>query len=167
MAWGGLEDMKTVSVILLLLIVGFFILFFVLGLISRSGDAAGLVEGRLSKCPNKPNCVSSEQKSDTGHYVEPIAISMDNASEVLPILRTSIHEMGGSIESESDNYLAATFTSSFFRFVDDLEVRIDPAESLIHIRSASRVGHSDAGVNRKRVELLRKLYSDKASKAGA
>ena len=159
--------MKMISILLLLLIVGFLILFFVLGLVSRSGEANGLVEGRLSKCPDKPNCVCSEHKSNINHYVEPIAVSIDNEAGVLPVLKSSIHEMGGSVQTESDNYLAATFTSSFFRFVDDLELRIDPGASLIHVRSASRVGHSDMGVNRQRVELLRKLYSKSASKSGS
>lgn len=159
--------MKTVSIILLLLMVGFLILFFVLGLVSRWGEAAGLVEGRLSKCPDKPNCLCSEHKSDIDHYIEPITVSLDNGDAVLPVLKSSIREMGGSMQTESGNYLAATFTSSLFRFVDDLELRIDPDAGLIHVRSASRVGHGDMGINRKRVELLRKLYSDSASKWGS
>ena len=73
--------------------------------------------------------------------------------------------MGGRIEAESDHYLAATFSSAIFGFVDDLEIRVDSSERVIHIRSASRVGHSDMGVNRKRTELLRKLYLEKVSNA--
>ena len=159
--------MKTISIILLLLIVGFLILFFVLGLVSRSGEPAGLVEGRLSKCPDKPNCVSSEQKSDIDHYIEPMTMPSDQAPEILTVLKATIHDMGGVVQVEGGNYLAATFSSSFFRFVDDLEIRIDPDARLIHVRSASRVGHSDMGVNRKRVELLRKLYSESAPKLGS
>ena len=66
--------------------------------------------------------------------------------------------MGGSIQAEKTDYLAATFTSSIFRFVDDLEIRIDTGQEMIHLRSASRVGHSDGGVNRKRVELLKNSF---------
>lgn len=66
--------------------------------------------------------------------------------------------MEGNIETESDSYIAVTFTSSFFGFVDDLEIRIDQSHDAIHVRSASRVGYSDRGVNKKRVELLKELY---------
>ncbi|MDQ6965890.1 MAG: DUF1499 domain-containing protein, partial [Mariprofundaceae bacterium] len=58
-----------------------------------------------------------------------------------------------------DDYLHATFTSRLFRFVDDVELHRDAASGVVHIRSASRVGHSDFGVNRKRVEVIRKLLS--------
>ena len=66
--------------------------------------------------------------------------------------------MGGNIQVENDNYLAATFTSSIFRFVDDLEIRIDLDQKIIHLRSASRVGRSDGGVNRERIKRLKSLY---------
>jgi uncharacterized protein (DUF1499 family) len=64
--------------------------------------------------------------------------------------------MGGSVQVEHDSYLAATFTSSIFGFVDDLEIRVDSERKTIHLRSASRVGHGDGGVNRKRTERLKK-----------
>ena len=73
--------------------------------------------------------------------------------------------MGGDVQVESGNYLAATFTSAIFKFVDDLEIRIDSTEEVIHIRSASRVGYSDMGVNKKRTELLKKLFNNKVSEA--
>ena len=63
------------------------------------------------------------------------------------------------IVTKTDNYLHAEATSQLLRFVDDLEIRVDEAERLIHIRSASRVGHSDLGVNRQRVESIRKLFN--------
>ena len=66
--------------------------------------------------------------------------------------------MGGSIEDESKDYFASTFSSGIFGFVDDFEIRIDPVKKIIHIRSASRVGHGDMGVNKKRIELLKQLY---------
>ena len=69
--------------------------------------------------------------------------------------------MGGSLQAEADNYLAFTFTSSIFRFVDDLEIRIDTDQDMIHMRSASRVGRSDRGVNKKRIEQLKKLIHSK------
>jgi uncharacterized protein (DUF1499 family) len=138
------------------------IAFFILGLMSHSGAAYGLVEGRLKQCPGKPNCVNSEFVSDAEHYIEPLAYSADHAAQVLPWLKTIIRDMGGSIQVEETDYLAATFTSSLFRFVDDLELRIDTDQKTIHLRSASRVGYGDGGVNRKRVELLKNSFQLKS-----
>jgi uncharacterized protein (DUF1499 family) len=131
---------------------------FILGLMSKSGQAPNLVDGRLTQCPDKPNCVNSEFVSDAEHYIEPLVYSADEAAQVLPRLKTIIYDMGGSIQAEEADYLAATFTSSIFRFVDDMELRIDADQNTIHLRSASRVGRSDGGVNRKRVELLKKSF---------
>jgi len=131
---------------------------FMLGHRSQSGEAHGLVDGRLKQCPEKPNCVNSEFASDAEHYIEPLVYSADDAARVASRLKTIIGDMGGSIQVEKPGYLAATFTSSLFRFVDDLELRIDTDQKTIHLRSASRVGHGDGGVNRKRVELLKNSF---------
>ena len=131
---------------------------FVLGFMSKSDEANGLVEGRLSRCPAKPNCVCSEFRADNDHFVEPLVISSEDTADVITRLKSVIREMGGSIRHEKDNYLAATFTSAIFRFVDDLEIRVDPEANLIHLRSSSRVGHGDRGVNRQRVEQLKKSF---------
>jgi uncharacterized protein (DUF1499 family) len=136
---------------------------FVLGYRSQSARAYGLVEGRLQRCPDTPNCVSSEFVSDTKHYIEPLVYSADQAIQVLPRLKTIIRELGGSIQVEQADYLGATFTSSVFRFVDDLELRIDTEHNTIHLRSASRVGRGDLGANRKRVERLRHSFHSQAT----
>lgn len=157
--------MKTALITLSLLIAAVIVLFFILGVLSKSGKATGLVDGRLANCPDKPNCVCSEQQEDTGHYVEALMIPDDKAADTLPVLKNVILEMGGTIEAESDHYLAATFSSAIFGFVDDLEIRIDSIQKVIHIRSASRVGHGDMGVNRKRAVLLGKLYMQQLATA--
>jgi uncharacterized protein (DUF1499 family) len=131
----------------------------VLGYMSHSAEVPGVVDGRLQQCPDKPNCVNSEFESDAEHFVEPLVYSADNAGgQVLSRLKTIIVDMGGNIEIEASDYLAATFTSSIFRFVDELEIRVDSSQKVIHLRSASRVGHGDGGVNRKRVALLKKTF---------
>ncbi len=150
--------MKIVLIFIPILIFAAFVVLFILGLMSQSGEARGLVEGKLTKCPDKPNCVCTEFKADVEHYIDPVGFSQTTTAEVLSRLKNSIDEMGGSIRAENDNYLAATFTSSIFRFVDDLEIRVDMEQKLIHLRSASRVGYSDRGVNRKRIERLKILY---------
>jgi uncharacterized protein (DUF1499 family) len=130
----------------------------VLGYRSRFTGAYGLVEGRLKRCPCTPNCVSSESGSDPEHAIEPIFYAAEDAAQVLPRLKALIRDMGGRIQVETTDYLAATFTSSVFRFVDDLELRIDADRNAIHLRSASRVGRSDFGVNRKRAALLKTAF---------
>ena len=129
---------------------------------SQSDEANGLVEGRLTQCPDTPNCVCSEFVPDAVHYIEPLVISAGDAAQILVRLKSIIREMGGSIQAEKTDYLAATFTSSIFRFVDDLEIRIDTGQKMIHLRSASRVGRGDGGVNRDRVESLKNLFHLKA-----
>jgi len=153
-----LEKLLIIAVSIALLVV---IAFFVLGYRSQSGEASGLVEGLLQQCPGTPNCVSSEFVADAEHYIEPLVYSDDDAAQVMPRLKTIVREMGGSIQAEKTDYLAATFTSSIFRFVDDLEVRIDADKKTIHLRSASRVGRSDLGANRKRVERLKNSFQAK------
>ena len=152
--------MKYILIILLFLIILIFIVLMVLGYISRSGEPPGMSEGRLTECPDKPNCVCSEYKNDADHYIEPVIISVIT-KKAPEILRESIQGAGGKIQKESRDYIAATFSSSVFGFVDDLECRIDYDKNEIHFRSASRVGYGDLGVNRKRVELIKALFLKK------
>jgi uncharacterized protein (DUF1499 family) len=153
--------MKIVIIIIVTLIVGAILVLFVLGQMSQSGEANGLFETKLTKCPDKPNCICTEFEADATHYIDPIVFTQSNDLGFLSRLKNSIREMGGSIQAEADNYLAFTFTSSIFKFVDDLEIRIDTDQKMIHVRSASRVGHSDRGVNKKRIEQFKKLFQSK------
>lgn len=147
--------MKTTVIIIFLLLALVVIWFFVQGYLSRSGSAPGLDAGHLASCPDKPNCVCSEYAGDNNAFVAPVELSNISRVVVWPQLKQAIVAMGGTIQQEQDDYLAATFKSSVFGFVDDLEVRFDKAENLLHLRSASRVGHSDFGVNRQRVAALK------------
>ena len=132
---------------------------FVLGYLSQSGRPSGLVEGRLSPCPDKPNCVCSESRRQPAHFVDPLPMTSPSADEVLADLQAVVSGLGGEIGIVSGDYLAATFTSRLFRFVDDVEFRIDTQAGVVHVRSASRVGHSDLGANLERVENIRSLLS--------
>lgn len=146
--------MKTALIVIVLVVVAGILLLFVLGFVSRSGQPPGLVDGRLAQCPAKPNCVSTEA-GDAAHYIEPLPLRDTAPGDVLPVIRAVIEQMGGRVRVERDHYLASTFSSAIFGFVDDLEVLVDPEAGLVHLRSASRVGHGDMGVNRKRASLLR------------
>jgi len=118
----------------------------------------GIKDGKLAPCPSTPNCVSS-QSSDREHAVEPLSFA-GTATGAHAALRQIILSMKRSqIIIETDSYSHAEFTSAIFRFVDDVEFWFDENEKVIHVRSASRVGNSDLGVNRKRVEEIRARWT--------
>lgn len=156
--------MKKVLVVFIFLIIAVVILFIVLGHISKSGEAAGLVQGKLLRCPDKPNCMCSEQKDDIDHYIAPIILPRNTQDDTLTLLKDTIQELGGDMRTEIGTYLAATFSSAIFGFVDDFEMRIDSTQKVIHIRSASRAGYGDLGVNKKRAELFKDLFYQKVKK---
>jgi len=118
-----------------------------------------LVDGRLRACPKSPNCVSSES-DDTSSRVEPLTFK-GPPEKAWGDLKETIQELGGKIQEEHDGYLWATFTSRVFRFVDDVEFRMVSTDGIIHVRSGARVGYSDLGVNRRRVEKLRTIFNQK------
>ena len=114
----------------------------------------GLAESRLRTCPESPNCVSIEA-TDVEHSIDAFTLTAD-AEEAWQAVRRILAELPRTrIVAEGGNYLHAECTSRIFRFVDDLELQLRPADGVIAVRSASRVGRSDLGVNRDRVESLR------------
>ena len=146
-------------IVLAVLILVVVVMFFLRGKASKNGRAPGLVDGKLAKCSRKPNAACSEFADDTSHYVEPIDVSKVNMGQHFYKVIKAIEANGGEIISKNDHYAAATFTSSLFRFVDDVEVRLDKDNGLIHLRSASREGYSDLGVNAKRIAAIKSTYS--------
>jgi uncharacterized protein (DUF1499 family) len=117
----------------------------------------GVSDGQLLPCPDSPNCVSS-QSTDQEHYIDPLALE-SSASEALAKLKEVIQAMERtSIIEEADNYLYAEFKSAKMGFVDDVEFYVDKESKLIHVRSASRVGYGDLGVNRKRIDAIRQGF---------
>jgi uncharacterized protein (DUF1499 family) len=115
-----------------------------------------LVNGKLRPCPGTPNCVCSESdKSD--EQVAPL--SFTGAPEAAwSALKSAVAGLGGSVRDETAGYLWTTFLVPVLGFTDDVEFRLDATAKLIHVRSASRMGYSDLGVNRTRVEQLREAF---------
>lgn len=109
----------------------------------------------LAPCPRSPNCVSS-QASDAGHRVEPLALRVPSDAAWTAAKRAVQAMPRTRIVDERPGYLRAEATSLLFRFVDDLELALAEDGGRLDVRSASRVGYSDLGANRKRVEALRK-----------
>jgi uncharacterized protein (DUF1499 family) len=119
----------------------------------------GIKDGKLAPCPSTPNCVSS-QGSDKTHAIEPLLFT-GNVTGAHAALRTIILSMKRSqIITDTDIYIHAEFTSAIFRFVDDVEFWFDENAKVIHVRSASRIGSSDLGVNRERVEEIRARWKE-------
>jgi uncharacterized protein (DUF1499 family) len=117
----------------------------------------GMIDGRLADCPASPNCVST-QAVDADHRMEPIPFT-SSPDEMMQRIEAVIAEMTQTkIVTTEGNYLHAEFRSALFRFVDDVEFLIDPESQLVHFRSVSRVGYSDFGVNRRRMEEIREAF---------
>ena len=117
----------------------------------------GVVDGRLRPCPSSPNCVCS-QDADAEHTIAPLQFSGDAKSAWQRLRQVIDGQSRIRVISADDLYLHVEFTTALLRFVDDVEFLLDSANGVVHIRSASRVGHSDLGTNRKRIEGIRKLF---------
>jgi uncharacterized protein (DUF1499 family) len=111
---------------------------------------------QLKACPPSPNCVTSFcDPEDTVHFIEPFTFS-GKADEAMNSLRKVIlNQERSAIIVEKPNYIHAEFTSKLMRYVDDVEFLLDDKNKKIHIRSASRLGSKDFGVNRERIEKIR------------
>lgn len=130
-------------------------LFFVLGIMNQPPGGLGIVDGQLAACPDSPNCVSTFSVS-TEHQMDPIPFP-GSTDHLVEKLKSIVGQLPRTrVVRQTDNYLHVECRSFWFRFVDDVEFLIDAEQKLIHFRSASRVGYSDLGVNRRRMETLQK-----------
>ena len=136
-------------------------LILLVGCSSIGKKETGVVNGVFYPCPKSPNCVSSMAPKDDSHYIEHISYDGFNReiarNKIINILeglkKTTI------VESQ-DNYIHAEARSSFFNFVDDVEFYLPENEKIIHIRSLARLGYSDFGVNRKRIEEIKVKFNE-------
>ena len=117
----------------------------------------GVKDGRLAPPKRTPNSVSSQaDAADSEHYIAPIPFKGD-ALAAMAALRKAVEGMNGAtVIRHEGNYLYAEFRTKLMRFVDDVEFTFDEKSGLIHLRSASRLGRRDFGVNRARVESIRR-----------
>jgi len=123
-------------------------------------DNIGIVNSMLTPCPESPNCVSSDSL-DESHYVPAFKLEANAElvwSEIKVYLQAQ-HNM--EIMTETTDYLYVESTSSLMRFVDDFELHLRLKDGIIAVRSASRLGKSDFGVNKQRVDDLYKALNDK------
>ncbi|KGX83805.1 DUF1499 domain-containing protein [Pontibacillus marinus] len=122
-----------------------------------SNQSLGVQNGKLAPCPSSPNCVST-QSEDSSKKMEPLPFKGD-ITDTKQKLKTILESYPRTkIQNEDGNYIHSTFKTKFLRFTDDVEFYFDEEEKVIHFRSASRVGYSDLGKNRSRMEEIQKLY---------
>jgi uncharacterized protein (DUF1499 family) len=118
----------------------------------QRSSSLGVEAGHLLACPATPNCVAS-QEDDSAHKI-PALIYLGTSEQAIADLQQILEGFPKvKVISSTDNYLYAEFTSALMGFVDDVEFYVVPPE--IQVRSASRLGESDLGVNRKRLESIR------------
>ncbi len=120
----------------------------------------GINNNELAPCPESPNCVNSQAVSEK-HYIQPMSYTGTQQEAHDRLLQILESEKRTKILSVQENYIRVEFTSALFRFVDDVEFYFPEEqddETIIHVRSASRVGYSDLGANRKRIERIRSEF---------
>ncbi len=117
----------------------------------------GLKDGKLTPCPNKPNCVIS-QTEDKKHFIAPIAYDHSKDEAIKRITVVIKAQKRAKVIEQKENYLRVEFTTAIMKFTDDVEFYF-PDEKIIHVRSASRIGYHDMGLNRKRIEKIRQAFN--------
>ena len=126
-------------------------------LLSATPAAAG--PSRLSPCPDSPNCVSS-QSTDSARFIEPLRYTGNLADARQKLIGLLENAKRVRLISAETDYLHAEFRSLIFNFVDDVEFYFSSEDRIVRVRSASRTGYYDFGVNRKRVERLRATFEN-------
>ncbi len=136
-----------------------------LGLLQGSApDDLGVRDGRLKPPSASPNSVSSQAQLHPQHprhveaQIAPLRYTGDGAAAFAHLQGLMEATPGATIVKREAGYLYATYTTSVLRFVDDVEFWLDPAGGAIQVRSASRLGKSDLGANRARIEALREKF---------
>lgn len=115
------------------------------------------LDGNDMNCPDSPNCVSS-LASDSAHFIAPLTFNDQPQAAMQRLKAALLSEKRVTIVKEQADYLHAEVRSFIFRFVDDVEFTLVPEQGPFQIRSSSRVGYSDFGVNRRRIERIRQLF---------
>jgi len=117
----------------------------------------GVKAGKFAPCPSTPNCVSS-QSQDAQHKIAPLTYT-GNAKAAFADLKKLVEQQERThLIKATDTYLYAEFSTPILGFVDDVEFWLDRGHKAIQVRSASRLGEADLGVNRKRIEQIRQQW---------
>lgn len=131
-----------------------------------SGLGARSITDRMAPCPNTPNCVST-LATDRSHAISPIAYTGSAGAAKTALLDIIAQMPRSTMVADEADYVHVEFRSLVFRFVDDVEFVLDDEAKLIHFRSAARLGRGDLGVNRRRMERIRRAFEQAMSSADA
>jgi len=143
----------------LAIVLGFLAVRVIIAVVSPKAIKIRPANGQLAECPESPNCVSS-QAERADQKVEPLKYS-GPMEEAKLRLRLVIDGMPGTKVLQEDRiYMQVEYQTLVFGFIDDVEFLMDDAKKVIHVRSASRLGYSDLGTNRRRVEAIRRLFEN-------
>ncbi len=126
---------------------------------SQANRPANVGNGRIEKGSGKPNYVSSLPEEPEPNRIDPLIASNDPETAWAAALDAVQSLDKATVVTKTESYLHAEVRSSFFNFVDDLELQLVSEERKIHLKSASRVGYSDLGANRNRIEKVRSRFS--------
>ncbi|WP_255033936.1 DUF1499 domain-containing protein [Rhodoferax sp. TH121] len=152
--------------LLLLVIAAVLLLVGQLGMLKGTAPTdLGVKEGRLKPPARTPNSVSSQANLYPDHpqnnyaAIPPLAYQGDSKAAMARLLSVVQAQPGTVIVSQTDTYIYAQSTTRLLRFTDDVEFWLDLSKQTIHVRSASRIGRKDFGVNRQRVETIRAQFN--------
>lgn len=145
---------------MILKIIGLIIVLIITMMVMKNNQVPsglGLTDGKLAEVPKSPNGVSTqtEVKEKKVEALPFIGTLEDSRKRVLEAMTNygKYH-----VVAKRDQYLHVVFKTGTMQYKDDAEFYFDTEEELIHFRSASRVGHSDMGLNKERYEAIRRLY---------
>jgi uncharacterized protein (DUF1499 family) len=153
-----METMNTITGRMFVMTIG------LLGMLGCAGDRPqnlGTKDGQLVACPSSPNCVSS-QAADEGHRIAPLTFNGDPDAAFARLKQLLGRRGDTTIIAEQPGYLRVEFRTVLF--VDDGEFLLDRPHTAIQVRSASRLGYSDLGKNRSRMEEIRSHFSSSEGK---
>ncbi len=149
---------KYIVPIIVLAVVGFFVARWLVQRVSPMPEHLGVENGRFTPCPSSPNCVSTFA-TDEQHRIEPLTFSGSLPEAKVRMYNVVTDMPRVTVITNAPNYIHAEFRSALWRFVDDVEFYFDEENSLIQMKSASRLGYGDGGVNRARMEEIRAAFT--------
>lgn len=117
----------------------------------------GVKDGQLTDCPSSPNCVGSQSSAES-HQMPAWSFEDDAAAAKQRLLKAIQSVPRSKIVEQTEHYIRVEYTTAILRFVDDAEFLIKPETKQIHFRSASRIGRSDLGANRKRMSQVKAAF---------
>ena len=134
-------------------------------LTAKRPATVGVIGGRLQACdPDKSNCVCSQHKLEGRslgpHYVQPFAFEGDPGDAMSRVMAVLMQQKNCRIVVNRPDYVHAEYTTETLGFIDDVEFLLSAPEQVIHVRSASRLGLTDFGLNRARVKDLREAFDE-------